>query len=303
MKSSYYYGLWVMAGAIVLAALMVIVLTVRPESVSAQVGARSRRQELIGQMRLRLSSAEAAERSAVLATTDQGSQGFAEQARAETTAIERLKAELGPLLQTDREKGLLAQFQGEFSDYLRIDGVLLDLAVRNTNLKAYALAYGPAAEAVRGVDASLSHLLKMQADAPDPDARQAMLLAAEADASILRTEILLPPHIAEESEPRMDELEALMRGEDRQFREDLAGLQALLPSDEDVRSAKTRYGQFTDLMARIIKLSRENTNVKSLTISLGEKRRISALCQDSLASLQEAVAGEVIPGEKVSIPR
>jgi hypothetical protein len=39
----------------------------------------------------------------------------------------------------------------------------------------------------------------------------------------------------------------------------------------------------------VISLSRENTNVKSLELSLGKKRMISAQCEETLSALQEAI--------------
>jgi len=41
--------------------------------------------------------------------------------------------------------------------------------------------------------------------------------------------------------------------------------------------------------AEVIRLSRENTNVKSFELSLGRKRKIAAQCDEILISLQEAV--------------
>jgi hypothetical protein len=303
MKSSFYYLLWALAGAAVLFVLVVFVLHFQPESVSAQLEAKTRRQEVIGQMRLHLASAVEAEKSAVLATTDQSSQTFADQARAESATVGRLQTDLSPLLKSGREKALLEQFLGAFAEFQRIDRELLELAVKNTNLKAYALAFGPAAEAIDDTDATLSRLLKKSAISSSPNARQVMLLAADAEASALRIETLLPPHIAEESDKRMDELEARMGGEDQRAQKDMRELERLLPADQDVESAKLHYGRFMELKARILTLSRENTNVKSLSTSLTEKRKIAALCEDSLSALEEAIVGEAIPGESVVIPR
>ena len=58
--------------------LAVFVFHFQPESVSAQIEARAKRQEVVSQMRLHLASAVDAEKSAVLATDDQTSRTFAE---------------------------------------------------------------------------------------------------------------------------------------------------------------------------------------------------------------------------------
>ena len=57
-----------------------------------------------------------------------------------------------------------------------------------------------------------------------------MQLATDARIAALRIQTLLPPHIAEESDRKMDELEARMAKEDQEVRKDLEGLAALLKS-------------------------------------------------------------------------
>jgi hypothetical protein len=41
--------------------------------------------------------------------------------------------------------------------------------------------------------------------------------------------------------------------------------------------------------AEVIKLSRQNSNIKSLELSLGKKRKLTAQCDEILAALQETV--------------
>ena len=45
-----------------------------------------------------------------------------------------------------------------------------------------------------------------------------------------------------------------------------------------------------DLNAQIIALSRRNTNVRSLALSLDQKRTMTATCEESLRALQDALA-------------
>ena len=58
--------------------------------------------------------------------------------------------------------------------------------------------------------------------------------------------------------------------------------------------AASRYAQFRELKSQILALSRENTNVRSLSISLNQKRKVMLDCHDILSSLQEAIQKEPI---------
>ncbi len=303
VKFSFRYFFWGLAGAVVFVAVILVVLHFQPTSVAAQVEARARREEVVNQLQFHLASATEAEKSAVLATTDKDSEVFADQARAETATVEGLRADFGTLAQTGREKQLLADFSKAFTEYQQIDAQLLDLAVKNTNLKAYALAFGPAAAAIDDMDAALSRLIAQGEGSAAANARQVMFLAAGAEAAARRIQVLLPPHIAEESDSKMDELEARMTAEDQRVANDMKGLAALLPSNQNVETASSRYATFSDLRRQIIALSRANTNVRSLTISLNQKRAVTALCQDALLALEKTIEEESIPGENVVNPR
>ena len=188
---------------------------------------------------------------------------------------------------TKNEKDLLAQFSEAFAEFQRIDKDLLALAVKNTNLKAYSLAFGPAADVLKEMDAALARVVAVGGDATSADDLRVMRLADGARIAALRLLTLLPPHIAEESDQKMDEMEAVMAKEDQVVRQNLEGLAALpsLGGNPDLSTATVRYARFSELRTQILKLSRENTNVRSLTISLSEKRKVMMVCQDALAAL------------------
>jgi hypothetical protein len=261
--------------------------------------------DLVEQMQVDLASASEAEKSAVLAVTDQDSQLLADQARAASAKVELERHALGELLAaggTPGERELLAQFTSSFAEFQRIDNDLLALAVKNTNLKAYSLAFGPAAAAVKEMNAALERLVGAQADAPE--AKATMRLAFGAQLSALRIQALLPPHIAEENEQKEDALEALMATEDAQVRKGLEGL-AALPAcghDPELATAMVRYAEFGKLKTQILALSRENTNVRSLSISLNQKRKVMRVCQGILDALQQAILAEPIAGVTYGLP-
>jgi hypothetical protein len=288
---------WALAGAAALGAVMFVVFRFQSrETPSEQLALKAKKAELAGQIRLALASAAEAEKSAVLAITEQQARAFADRSRAATVTAENKRVALAGLLQpadTSKERDLLAQFSSVFSKFQQVDKELLDLAVKDTNLKATALAFGPAAQAMKEMDTALTRLLRQSASSTSGSAKEAMSLAAGAQAAALRIQVLLPPHIAEESDKKMDELEAVMAKQDEEVRRDLRELAALVPTaSADLHTATSGYSRFMELRTRILKLSRENTNVRSLFISLNQKRRVTALCHDALAALQKAIEEE-----------
>lgn len=300
--------LWLLAGAaLFLVGTWVVPRTPRDQSLSASVALKARKVDSVEQMRLALASASEAEKSAVMATTDQDSQSFADQARAATTALREERARLDKILVSGgntREERMLAKFSDAFADFERIDRELLSLAVQNTNLKAYDLAFGPAAAVLRDMDEALARIVKERAGSPSSDDGRIVVLAEGARIAALRIQALLPPHIAEESERKMDEMESRMAGEDREARKNLAALSAIqgLTGNADLAAASERYAAFSGIQSQILKLSRENTNVRSKAISLIQKRRVMFLCQDALAALQQAIEEEPGPAG-TALPR
>jgi hypothetical protein len=289
-------------GMVVMASVMLVVWHFsRGESPAAQQAAlRASRVDLVGRLQLALSMASEAAKSSVLATTDQDSRAFANQAREATAEADRDNDDLGKLLTTGgtpRERELLAQFDKAFVKLKRIDDDLLRLAVKDTNLKAYRMAFGPAADTLAEMDAALSRVVAKSADSPD--GKRVMLLAFGARIEVLRIQTLLAPHIAEETDIKMDRLEALMIKEEIQVRKGLDDLSALpnLKGDTDLKTASSLFLSYCRLKARILALSRENTNVQSGLLSLHQKRKAMVLCMDGLNTLRQAILEEPTRGE------
>jgi hypothetical protein len=89
----------------------------------------------------------------------------------------------------------------------------------------------------------------------------------------------------------MDAIEKSIRENDAIVRQSLHALQPLTSSDRKpaLLQAEAAYGDFEELTAKVLKLSRQNTNIKSLELSLNRKRNITAQCDEILTSLQDAV--------------
>lgn len=288
------------AGAAILLAVILIALHFQTkQSPSEQLAFKAKRADLVARMRISLACASEAEKSAVLAITDQDSQIFAGQARAATKEVAQEKRQLETLLikgTSREEKALLAKFSKLFADFQQIDNELLGLAVKNTNIKAYSLAFGPAADALKETDAALSRIIDKSTASPQD--KTIMLLACTAQTSALRIQALLAPHIAQELDKKMDELEARMAAQDRKALKALADLSALpeFSADPDLKAAVSGYARFSEIKKHILALSRENTNVHSLAISLGQKRETFILCQEILSSLQQVIMKEPLAG-------
>ncbi|MFA5903460.1 MAG: hypothetical protein WC836_05955 [Desulfobacula sp.] len=292
--------LWMAAGAVMFLMVMLVVMHFQTNrSPAGQLAFKTKRVDMVDGMRSALAAASESEKSAVLAVTDHDAQTFADRARIATAEVERAREELRELLSaggTQGEKDLLAQFSEAFADFKRIDNDLLELAGKNTNIKATHLSFGPAADALREMDMALSRLIEKSAG--HPEARNVALFAFGAQSGALRIQTLFAPHIAEENDKKMDELEAQMASEDRMVHKNLNDLAMFqeFRNDPDLETAAADYARFSEIRTKILALSRENTNVRSLAISLGQKRKVVFLCQDILSSLQQAILEEPIAG-------
>jgi hypothetical protein len=298
---------WMAAGATILLVFMLVVMHFQKNlNPAVQAALQAKKTNLVERMRLALTVASEAEKSAVLAITDQDSQSFANQARTSTAEVERMRKELAELLQTNgtaREKDSLTQFSAAFVELQNIDKELLDLAVKNTNIKAYNLAYGTAADALRETDTALSQIIATAADLPE--SKKIMFFAFSAETAALRIQAMLPQHIAEESDQKMGAMEEAMSSDANAVHKNLDGLAAIsrLHNNPALETATRNYAKYDNIRTQIIALSRENSNVRSLTLSLNQKRKISLLCQASLSVLLEATREEPIISDVPASPR
>lgn len=257
--------------------------------------------QMLSRMRVQLHAAVEAEKSAVLAETDEDSRLFAEQAANATAALEADRRELVPLVEADgppNERELLKEFDGAWNAFRKIDKEILELAVQNTNLKASRLSHGPSQEAIRRLGSNLDAL--REANAKHPAERKIAKLSYQAQTAALGILSLHAPHIAEASEKRMDEIEREMRAAEAQAKAALEDLGVLVPAEArpSLDAAKAAYEDFSRSTQEVIRLSRQNTNVRSLALSLGQKRKTAARCEDLLAALQDSVEGTLFKGTR-----
>ena len=89
-----------------------------------------------------------------------------------------------------------------------------------------------------------------------------------------------------------------MKDLDGDVRRDLDALRAVpaLAGSDGLRAADEAWAQFAEIRGQVVALSRENTNVRSLAISLDRKRKLVSACAEALDALRQAIAEEPVPG-------
>ncbi len=236
-------------------------------------------------------AAEAANR-AVMADTDDASVAAAEEAKRARQAVEGDVDALRPILESLGYREDLRQleaFKGRFEEYRRLDDEILPLAVENTNLKAQRLSFGPAREAADSFRSAVDAAVR---PVPAKDSSRARELAATARIAVLEILALQAPHIAEPRDDAMTRFEEQMKTSTANARKTLTDLRAVTgpAGASQVAAATTALDRFLSINDQIVALSRRNTNVRSLALSLGRKRAVTAECEDQLKALEEALA-------------
>src|SRR5262245_11664034 len=247
--------------------------------------------KLAADLLVQFSKAGDAANRAVMADTDETSVVFAGEAEQATQAVEKDTAALRSLLtslQYSKELRLLDEFDKRFAEYRALDRSVLDLAVENTNLKAQRLSFGPAREAADAFQTSLDAVMP----ATKSDAWRVKALAATAVAAVREIQTLQAPHIAESDDAVMTRIEGRMTAAAGVARDQLTMLAGVTApaSRTQLAAASASLDRFLDFNMQLIALSRRNTNVRSLALSLGQKRMRTAACEDSLRALQDALA-------------
>ena len=128
--------------------------------------------------------------------------------------------------------------------------------------------------------------------ATQADTWRVKALAATAVAAVREIQALQAPHIAESDDAAMTRIEKRMTAEEGESRNALKMLAGLIAagSRAQLTAASSALDRFVDFNTQLIALSRRNTNVRSLALSLGQKRMLTATCEDSLRALQDALS-------------
>ena len=257
--------------------------TTLPLSLEQQVRAR----RLASDLAVEFSRSADASSRAVMAESDDASAEFARTANDAVERVQRGVDTLSPVLDAlgyDREKALLREFAERFARYRGLDREILDLAVENTNLKAQRLSFGRGQEEA---DAVRDALRRASAGAP----AQVQALASAALADVREIQVIQPRHIAEADDGAMTRMEGQMASAAASARRAIDSLAAAAPASGrgEVGDAKAALERFMAVNAEIVSLSRRNSDVRSLALSLGGKRMAAVACEESLDALQAAL--------------
>jgi hypothetical protein len=251
-----------------------------------------KKSEILSQMKADLLKSVEAEKNAVMADTDEESEAFAKLAFDASNTVETNRKNLEQLIQTGRapdEIKLIGEFDTCWDEFRKIDRELLDFAVRNTNLKAARLSFTKGRDAVKRFQASLTALI--DGNATSPEGPQIAKLAFQAVSGAYAVYSLEAPHIVESSDQKMDEIETAMAkavGEVRTALYTVGGI-AGERNRTQLGEAQAALADFLKINEEVVKLSRQNTNIRSMELSLGAKRKVTAQCMETLTALQEVV--------------
>lgn len=242
-------------------------------------------------LQVHFTKASDASNRVVMADTDEAVGQAAAEAKQETDTVARDMERLSVLLKAlhaSDELELLAQFRDAFAKYRALDREVLALASASTNLKAQRLSFGPAQAAA---DAVRDALEPARGAGPRQDWHE-RALADEVVLAVREIQALQAPHIAESQDLVMDALEKRMAASMQAAHETLAELSAMKHPELStaVDAANAALAHFADLNAQLVQLSRTNSNVRSLALSLGQKRVLTATCEARLRALAQLLA-------------
>jgi hypothetical protein len=260
----------------------------------------SQARQLSADLLVQFTKAGDAANRAVLADTDDASAAFAREAEQAKQAVQTNVDALQPILQGlgySEETRLLQEFVTRFAAYRELDHRILELAVENTNLKAQRLSFGPAQEAADAFQDALEAVVPRDAA---KDTWRVKAVAGKAVASVREIQALQAPHIAEAGDAAMARIETRMAALDAAAR---SALETLVPlasggSRASLAAAAAALTRFMAVNSEILALSRRNTNVRSLALTLNEKGKLTRACEDSMRALRDALATRGFSGTR-----
>lgn len=247
---------------------------------------QARKGHLINGIRETLLASVVAEKSAVLATTDEESHALALEAKGFAAQINEARAELRTLILADKlplEIDKLTAFDTAWAEVEGVDQRLLALAVANTNLKAAQLS---AREGSATLNRFVDALLEIQRTTSEPDLLRTLTRVSVA---AMREQSLLQAHIPA-ADAEMTRLEQQMRELSDEVEHSMESMRqgGQVPQEQITKTLQT-WSDYRLVVADVLRLSRQNTNVISFDVSVHEKRHATKDCLSALSALLAAV--------------
>ena len=238
--------------------------------------------QLAAQLRVQFSQAADAANRAVMADTETTSQASVREAEQLSQGVQQGTDALAPLLTSLRfadESRLLDEFRSRFAEYRALDRSILQLASEETNLTAQRLSFGAGREAA---DAFRDALAAVAPGNTTTERWHVEALIAIAVLRVREIQVRQAPHIAEADDAAMTRMETEMAASEAAVRTALTTLASLVdaPSRARLATATAALDRFMAVNAEIVALSRRNTNVRSLALSLTRKRLVTAACEN-----------------------
>ena len=257
------------------------------------------KQALIADMRINLVRSVEKEKSAVLASDDEQSRNFVEQSRSASVQVDRDLKSLNRIMAqggSARESDLLKKFEATWNNVRQIDGVLLESAMQNTNVKAFELSNTIGAELLRKID---DNLVKLTAKVTPPARRSQMeKIATEVGIAVRNIALCQPRHINTAADDDKKGIEVYMQAEGLKAGASLKTLDTMTgnKSRAYVKEAIADFSEYMRVNEEIVRLSHLNTNRSAVELSLGKKRLAEAECDRTLKSLQAYKSSEAHSG-------
>ena len=180
------------------------------------------------------------------------------------------------------ERSALQEFSARFVELNALNREISSEAALDTNIKAQQLSFGSAQDAANRMAAALTRI-RSGGNA------QAHAMAGEALAAVREIQVLEAPHIAAAQDAAMDHLEQQMRTEEALVRKNLAALAGTASSRPAAMEASREFEAFMKVHSNILQLSRRNSNVRSLALTLGKRHTLAAQCEERLRSIQQVL--------------
>ena len=233
-----------------------------------------------------------------MADTDEGAAAAAREAKRARGNVALAMQSLQPILQSFGDAGglrYLQEFLERFNEYQRLDDEILSLAAENTNLKAQRLSFGAGRESSDALRIALDGVVRSNASA------RIERLGALVRIGVLDIQVLQAPHIMESEDKEMTRIENQMSASEQAARKALEELGADTPVNAraHVAAVGAALDRFTTINSEFLALSRRNSDVRSLALSLGRKRTVIAQCEDQLQALELALAKHAFTGHSI----